>query len=142
MDIKIPSAFKLHGQTISVVQVNHIGSENGTLGEARLAKNEIAIQNNANGFSRNSTQIEQTFLHEVVHFILSHMGQTELVGEEQFVDGFSHLLHQALTTMEYSPIKKKAVTKKPKSSEKHEPSKKVKPPKTAAETVQMKVGFV
>ena len=142
MNIKIPKAFKLHGQTINVVQVNHIGSENGTLGEARLAKNEIAIQNNANGFSRNPTQIEQTFLHEVVHFILSHMGQNELCGEEQFVDGFSHLLHQALTTMEYSSAEKKAATKKPDSAKKPGSTKKMKSPKTSAETVMMKVGFV
>jgi len=106
MELKLPTAFTLHGQRITVTQVDHIGSENGTLGEARLAKNEIAIQTNANGFTRLSTQIEQTFLHELVHFILHHMGQDELCGEEQFVDGFSHLLHQAFTSMEYSDIKK------------------------------------
>jgi predicted SprT family Zn-dependent metalloprotease len=106
MDMKIPTSFWLHGQKINVTQVDHIGSENGTLGEARLAKNEIALQRNANGFSRIPTQLEQTFLHELVHFILSHMGQDELCGEEQFVDGFSQLLHQALMTMDYSTTKK------------------------------------
>jgi predicted SprT family Zn-dependent metalloprotease len=107
--IQIPSSFNLHGQHIDVVLVEHIGSENGTLGEARLAKNEIALQTNANGFRRSNSQIEQTFLHELVHFILSHMGHNELCAEEQFVDGFSHLLHQALVTMAYptTPTKKK-----------------------------------
>ena len=103
--MKIPSSFYLHGQKINVVRVDHIGSENGTLGEARLAKNEIAIQNNANGFSRQPSQIEQTFWHEVVHYILVHMGQDELTAEEAFVDGFAHLLHQAITTMEVSKEK-------------------------------------
>jgi hypothetical protein len=113
MEMKIPTSFQLHGQTITVVQVDHIGSENGTLGEARMAKNEIAIQNNANGFTRISTQVEQTLLHEIVHFILNHMGQDELCGEEQFVDGFAHLLHQALTTMTYAkePVFRKKVRK-------------------------------
>ena len=107
MELKLPTAFTLHGQRITVTQVDHIGSENGTLGEARLAKNEIAIQTNANGFTRLSTQIEQTFLHELTHFILLHMGQEELCGQEQFVDGFSHLLHQALTTVKYDAPKKR-----------------------------------
>ena len=104
MELKLPTSFLLHGQRINLVQVDHIGSENGTLGEARLAKNEIAIQTNANGFTRIPTQIEQTFMHELVHFILHHMGQDELCSEEQFVDGFSHLLHQAFSTMEYGPV--------------------------------------
>jgi len=82
--------------------VDHIASENGSLGEARLAKNEIAIQRNSNGFQRPQTQVEETFYHELVHYILHHMGQNELCDEERFVDGFSHLLHQALATMEYS----------------------------------------
>jgi hypothetical protein len=112
MTLRIPTSFLLHGQRINVVHVDHIGSENGTLGEARIAKNEIAIQSNANGFSRIPSQIEQTLLHEIVHFILTHLGQDVLCGDEQFVDGFSHLLHQALTTMEYSPNKKKKRTPK------------------------------
>lgn len=105
MEIKVPSSFQLHGQTINVIRVDHIGSENGTLGEARMAKNEIAIQSNANGFTRISSQIEQTFLHELVHFILHHLGQDELNGEEQFVDGFAHLLHQSFSTMKYGSDK-------------------------------------
>lgn len=106
MNFKIPKSFQLHGQTIEVLQVDHIGSESGTLGEARLAKNQVVLQNNASGFTRSDTQIEQTFLHELVHFILIHLGQNELCDEEAFVDGFAHLLHQALGSMTYGPVKK------------------------------------
>jgi predicted SprT family Zn-dependent metalloprotease len=106
MNLKIPKSFQLHGQTIEVAYVDHIGSESGTLGEAHIAKNRIVLQNNASGFARSDSQIEQTFLHELVHFILIHLGQNELCDQEPFVDGFAHLLHQALSSMTYGPITK------------------------------------
>ena len=52
------------------------------------------------------TSQEQTFCHELVHWILNVMSEDEK-HDEQFVETFSMLLHQALTTMEYA----KAVTK-------------------------------
>lgn len=112
MNFKIPKAFYLHGQRIVVNGVDHIGAENGTLGEARIAKNEIVLQNNSNGYARSASQIEQTFLHELVHFILSHMDQEELCGEEKFVNGFASLLHQAMVTMEYTAEKSKGGKKR------------------------------
>jgi len=110
MEIKLPQSFYLHGQKINIIMVDHIASENGSLGEARMTKNEIAIQQNSAGFKRPQTQVEQTFYHELVHFILHHMGQDELCGEEQFVDGFSQLLHQAMASMEFG--KKKEASKR------------------------------
>ena len=106
MGMKIPASFLLHGQKINVILEDHIGAENGTLGEARLATNTIAIQSNANGYTRIQSQLEETYIHELVHFILHHMGQNELNEEETFVDGFAQLLHQAMVTSDYSPIKK------------------------------------
>lgn len=100
--MKVPKSFSLHGQRIAVTMVDHLSSENNALGEARILKNEIALQQNTNGFSLPQSQIEQTFFHELTHFILHHMGQDDLCAEEAFVDGFAALLHQALTTAEYS----------------------------------------
>jgi len=116
MNFKIPTSFQLHGQTIEVTHVDHIGSESGTLGEARIAKNQIVLQTNSSGFARSETQIEQTFLHELVHFILIHLRQAELCEEEAFVDGFAHLLHQSFVTSKYEALKKPKATKKGKVS--------------------------
>lgn len=103
--MKVPKSFYLHGQRISVRMVDHLTSENNALGEARMLKNEIALQQNTNGFGLPQSQIEQTFLHELTHFILHHMGQNDLCEEEAFVDVFSSLLHQALTTADYTDTK-------------------------------------
>ena len=42
--------------------------------------------------------VEQTLYHEVVHAILGTMGYNELFEDEEFVQGFSLLLHQFETT--------------------------------------------
>ncbi len=43
-------------------------------------------------------QMTLTFLHELTHAILYHLGEKELNDNERFVESFSGLLHQALTT--------------------------------------------
>jgi hypothetical protein len=65
------------------------------------SKNVIEIQKNNGGITRPTEMQEHTFLHELTHFILNAMGESELRGNEKFVDVFSGLLHQALVTMEY-----------------------------------------
>lgn len=51
---------------------------------------------------------EQTFMHELVHFIIYHSGaayrgkdHAVMHQDEAFIDLTAQLLHQALTTMEY-----------------------------------------
>ena len=48
------------------------------------------------------SMLEATYLHELVHAVLSCMGDTELYANEPFIDMFSGLLHQALVTGEGS----------------------------------------
>lgn len=45
--------------------------------------------------------MEQTFLHEAMHGILSAMGRDDLYGNEQFIDLLASLMHQMITTSEY-----------------------------------------
>ena len=101
MNIRIPKSFQLFGQTITVHFVSHLASENGNIGEARLGENKIYLQDNVEGRRMNKEQIEWVFLHELIHTILSHMGEDELTQDEQIVDSISRLLHQALKTMKY-----------------------------------------
>ncbi len=46
-------------------------------------------------------KLEGTFCHELVHIMLYFAGEHELRNNEKFVDVFSGLLHQALTTAVY-----------------------------------------
>jgi predicted SprT family Zn-dependent metalloprotease len=97
--MKIPKEFKLFGQTIKVKFDNRLIQKNETLGEAHHRTNEIFLQPNVDGVKRDKSQIEEIFLHELVHFILDKMGEGKLAGNEKFVAGFAKLLHQALKTM-------------------------------------------
>ncbi len=99
--MKIPKRFQLHGQTIEVKFSDKLFSSEDSLGINSLRKNLIEIQGNNHGFERPRTQIEQTFLHELVHQILEANHYRELNNDEKFVEQFSNCLHQALTTMEY-----------------------------------------
>lgn len=105
MKFKIPASFQLFGQTITVKKVPQMASMNGTIGEARLHANSILLQESVDGFKMHQSQMEQTFFHELVHLLVGFMGQKELMEDEIFVDTFAHLLHQALTTMEYKETK-------------------------------------
>ena len=55
-----------------------------------------------------SEQLEQTFYHELMHFILYYAGasyrgkdNSQMHRDEEFVDLCSNLLHQAMSTMTF-----------------------------------------
>ena len=101
MAMQIPKRFKLLGHTIEVEYDPMLDGRNGILGEARYTSNTIALQPNTDTYKRPDSQQEHVFLHELTHHILNEMNEHELNGNEKFVDVFSGLLHQALTTMEF-----------------------------------------
>ena len=111
--MKIPKSFKLAGQTIRVQFESKIrgskrdnGSEVEVIGLAEYDANRIRLQKTAGGKIMPQDKIEQAFMHELIHHLLSVMGENKLSGNEKFVDTFASLLHQALTTMEYETKKK------------------------------------
>lgn len=102
---RIPKRFKLLGQTINVVYDDELVHEDDFKGVAVYRRNEIRIQP-SNKYQRiPKEQVEQTFLHELIHFILYYTNIREVseapYADEAFVDATANLLHQALTTMEY-----------------------------------------
>lgn len=92
----------LMGQTIKVIMKDDLSFKDGNWGEANLRTNEITLQADASGHNRNRDQVEDIFIHELVHFILDLGGDTKLSEDESFVKRFSSLLHQALKTADYS----------------------------------------
>ena len=105
--MRIPKRFKLLGQTIEVVYEEKILSRNGLCGQARFDDNQIALLKHTSEIPRPATSVEQTFFHEMMHFVLTGAGFKELCADEQFVDIVGNLLHQVLTTAEYDEDTKK-----------------------------------
>jgi hypothetical protein len=101
--MRIPKSFKLHGQTIKVKYVTNLVYKQGAFGQAKYVENRIELQPNTKDVPVPYEQVEETFLHEMIHHILNHMGgkyESELKSDEEFVEGFAQLLHQGLTTQE------------------------------------------
>jgi predicted SprT family Zn-dependent metalloprotease len=95
---EIPRSFWLMGQKITVSFSDKLATDNGALGQSFFNSNTIKIQRPTGSFEISNDQLELTFYHELVHFILHTMGQNELNNNEQFVDMFGNLLVQFLRT--------------------------------------------
>ncbi len=91
--MRIPKRFKLHGHTIEVRVVPN--AEMADHGMYEPDKELITVRKG------NQAMLEHTWLHELTHAILLAMGRDKLYADEGFVDAYSALLHQALTSAEY-----------------------------------------
>lgn len=99
--IVIPGSFELFAQKIKIQYDEQLGFEKQCYGIADYDKNLILLQPNTNGCERDEDQIEQTYLHEIIHFILNRGGYSKLSKNEDFVDSFSNGLHQVLKSSKY-----------------------------------------
>lgn len=94
MEFQIPKTFELGGQTISIEFKDMIANTPGMDGQASYGEQLIELKN---GMKPEYTQF--VFFHELVHHILSQMGEDKLRGTEKFVNEFATFLHQAIKTM-------------------------------------------
>jgi hypothetical protein len=99
--IPIPKRGMLHGQVIEVSTDKGMGAMRSINGETQPDYNYLKVQPATTGNPRPQTQVEQTYLHELVHLIFYHAGLIELYKDEQTVDLIASLLHQFLATAEY-----------------------------------------
>ncbi len=97
--MKIPYEFKLMGKTITVKFVTELLQESDALGQACYRTSEIKILDNSPAYKITEEQQMQTFLHELVHWILYQLKKDDLRKDEDFVDMFADLLMQTLKTM-------------------------------------------
>ena len=98
--MKIPKKFQLVGHEIKVEFVDDLYSRSGVVGQARYNENTILIQASIQGHERVISDMEQTFWHEAVHYILVTMGH-KMNEDDSIVDLFASLLHQIIKTSEY-----------------------------------------
>lgn len=102
----IPKSFWLHGQKIDVSYDDTLCAKDNERGTVYPGYNKIILQPSIKGEPQPASWIEQAFWHEAVHAILYHM-ESEKNDDEKFVNLFGNLLHQLLTTMEFSSKSKK-----------------------------------
>jgi len=95
MIYNIPKSFEIGGQKVKVIVKKKIDTE-GAVGVCLFFQNEIHIQTHLNGKLMAKSQIEQTFWHEYVHYLLSHCRQEELSSNEELVDLMGEFLYQSL----------------------------------------------
>lgn len=100
--MNIPKRFKLFGTTITVELNNTECNKEDAYGVARFKSNIIYLSNEAHGHPIDKTEIESTFMHEVIHFIFTKLGYDELSDDEKLIKQFSKALHQVLTTQEFT----------------------------------------
>ena len=94
----IPKRFNILGYTVTVEPTNQLRMSNGAVGMADHDLLRILLQQNTLTYPRARANIEQTYLHEVFHWIFHCAHKYELSEDEDFVDICASMLHQVLST--------------------------------------------
>lgn len=79
---------------------NDLISKEDAEGMCSHKNNTITLQN-LDILGRPVSQLEQTFIHEVLHHALELLGYSQESKDEQLVDRLAGLLHQAIVTAVY-----------------------------------------
>lgn len=93
----IPDGFNVGGMRMNVLHVESKRGNSG-YGETIYPKNEVVLFEKMEEMPICKDQKVQTFWHEVVHAILSSLGENSLCSDEKFVCKFSSLLNEVMQT--------------------------------------------
>jgi len=104
--MRVPKRFKLYAQTIEVSYDTKACIESDCYGLTIFNRNKILLKPGTKEEPRSKQQIEKTFYHELIHWILffstpAHDKEFDLYRDEGLVDTIANLLQQAVNTMEY-----------------------------------------
>ena len=99
--IPLPIKFKLDKKLIKVVFNNKYCQDEGIYGEADFTNGIITLCDRKDGKKVIRSIIEQTFHHELTHFILHSFGRNKLKYDEGFVDNFADRLQEFRQTVKY-----------------------------------------
>ena len=95
----VPKSFMLGGLRINVNFDDNMVNNRKIIGEARYAEQAVWLD----PYAAPQQIVEQSYLHELTHWIFYIMNEDELRNNEKLVDLFAHLLYQALTSAEPLP---------------------------------------
>ena len=98
--MRIPKKIKIAGKTVNIVKDRVRATKRGVNGTSFYDHNEILLDH-PNRSIVSSECIEQTFIHEVIHFINAVLskGSTECDAEE-YVNPLSEMLYQVFEQLE------------------------------------------
>jgi hypothetical protein len=99
--VRIPKRFKILGRTVEVVWVDDLLQSSDFCGAARYRMDQVALQTPNDAYRPTPAQLENTFCHEVVHWMLYMSGNHDLNKQESAVELLGAMLHQILSTAEY-----------------------------------------
>jgi hypothetical protein len=104
MKWKIPKHFNLGAHTIEIELLDSaikIDEDTSYIGLAEYNSNRIKIATaEYSGEKINELRQKDTFLHEVLHYVFSQCGRTDLQQNEQLIQSMATMMNQILTTME------------------------------------------
>lgn len=92
--MKIPEIIELMGMTIQTEYSDNLVAGSSNLGEAQYCLNKIILASANNGIPRSI--IEQTYIHELLHFILYYLAEDDLNRNEALVSRLSNMLYQVV----------------------------------------------
>jgi len=97
-----PTKFKCGALHYKIVYSPTLISDTGGVGQHEMDIETITIASESAGGARPFSEryVKSTLWHEIVHAILTQMGETERSDDERFVEGFANLLAQVIDTME------------------------------------------
>jgi hypothetical protein len=96
LGMKIPKKVKIMGKIIDVEWDKELVEKSDSTGEAHYRFNKIVLQPNVKGYLRDQQEIDITFFHELIHFVLDSMEESDLRSNEKFVGLLSSMLYQVL----------------------------------------------
>lgn len=102
----IPRSFALLGHSVQVEFDARLQQDHDNCGEAHYRTNMIKLLPAEGSYpDRPQSKVEHDFCHELVHFLLYYAECSDIAGlykNELVVDRIAGLLHQVLSTMDYS----------------------------------------
>jgi len=100
---EIPKHFELLGKDFTVKRTMDLlpKSNNGVVGQILHDFGTIELQGSSPTYPVSEDSMNETYLHEVTHAILSAM-ESKLTSDEKFVNLFAKHLYQVLKTSDYS----------------------------------------
>lgn len=104
---KYPTVLRILNKDIDLVFVDDLADKCDANGQARYRENKIILQKETKSIQRQKQDIDETIMHEILHYILNLLAYDELNKDEKFVTQISLALTQVLMDNDLRFIYKK-----------------------------------
>lgn len=101
MKFIIPKEIELMWETIKIITDPNLIQNWDSLWEARYRTSEIIIQPNVTWVNRTEDSLNETYFHELIHFIFKKLWEDKLRNDEKIISQIASLLWQSIKTSKY-----------------------------------------